>query len=154
MYVLPQLKSVLKIRETSSAICGLLSMYTVRETSLKLTGKVKCLFVRTRDGLLLYAGDLTQTLSRPRRYRHAALAHSTLGAHSGAHPNPEQGFTDRWPRRRCMPEHVRPHSRKTDFLCPPQVSPSVQSVQSLSHVRLCNPTDCSTPGFPVLHYLP
>ena len=27
-------------------------------------------------------------------------------------------------------------------------------VQSLSHVRLCNPTDNSTAGFPVLHYLP
>ena len=26
-------------------------------------------------------------------------------------------------------------------------------VQSLSPVRLCNPTDCSTPGFSVLHYL-
>ena len=26
-------------------------------------------------------------------------------------------------------------------------------VQSLSHVQLCNPMDCSTPGFPVLHYL-
>ena len=24
---------------------------------------------------------------------------------------------------------------------------------SLSHVRLCNPIDCSTPGLPVLHYL-
>ena len=26
--------------------------------------------------------------------------------------------------------------------------------QSLSCVLLCNPTDCSTPGFPVLHHLP
>ena len=25
-------------------------------------------------------------------------------------------------------------------------------VQSLSHVSLCDPMDCSTPGFPVLHY--
>ena len=33
------------------------------------------------------------------------------------------------------------------FVC---VSPSVQS---LSHVRLCDPTDCSTPGFPVRHQL-
>ena len=24
---------------------------------------------------------------------------------------------------------------------------------SLSHVRLCDPMDCSTPGFPVLHYI-
>ena len=28
------------------------------------------------------------------------------------------------------------------------------SVQLLSHVRLCNPMDCSTPGFPVHHQLP
>ena len=28
------------------------------------------------------------------------------------------------------------------------------SVQSLSRVRLCNPMDCSTPGFPVHHQLP
>ena len=28
-----------------------------------------------------------------------------------------------------------------------------QSVQSLSRVQLCDPMDCSTPGFPVLHYL-
>ena len=27
------------------------------------------------------------------------------------------------------------------------------SVQSLSHVRLCDPMDCSTPGFPVHHQL-
>ena len=32
---------------------------------------------------------------------------------------------------------------------------SVQSsVQSLSRVRLCDPMDCSRPGFPVLHQLP
>ena len=30
---------------------------------------------------------------------------------------------------------------------------SHKSVQSLNHVRLCNPMDCSTPGFPVLHQL-
>ena len=29
-----------------------------------------------------------------------------------------------------------------------------QSVQSLHHVRLCDPMDCSTPGFPVHHQLP
>ena len=27
-------------------------------------------------------------------------------------------------------------------------------VQSLGRVRLCSPTDCSMPGFPVLRYLP
>ena len=30
----------------------------------------------------------------------------------------------------------------------------VSSVQSLSRVRLCDPVDCSTPGFPVHHQLP
>ena len=28
----------------------------------------------------------------------------------------------------------------------------VAVVQSLSHVRLCDPMDCSTPGFPLLHW--
>ena len=28
------------------------------------------------------------------------------------------------------------------------------SVQSLSHVRLCDPVNCSTPGLPVRHQLP
>ena len=31
--------------------------------------------------------------------------------------------------------------------------PNVVAVRSLSHVRLCDPVDCSTPGFPVLHHL-
>ena len=31
---------------------------------------------------------------------------------------------------------------------------SMCAVQSLSCVRLCNPMNCSTPGFPVLHGLP
>ena len=31
---------------------------------------------------------------------------------------------------------------------------SLVVVQSLSRVRLCDPMDCSMPGFPVLHYLP
>ena len=30
----------------------------------------------------------------------------------------------------------------------------ISLVQPLSHVRLCNPMDCSTPGFPVHHQLP
>ena len=30
----------------------------------------------------------------------------------------------------------------------------VTVVQPLSHVRLCDPMDYSTPGFSVLHYLP
>ena len=36
--------------------------------------------------------------------------------------------------------------------CP--VKPQVSSVQSLSHVRLCNSMDCSTPGFSVQQQLP
>ena len=28
------------------------------------------------------------------------------------------------------------------------------AVQSLSHLTLCDPTDCSTPSFPVLHWIP
>ena len=31
---------------------------------------------------------------------------------------------------------------------------TVLVIQSLSHVWLCDPTDRSTPGFPVLHHLP
>ena len=31
---------------------------------------------------------------------------------------------------------------------------SIVVVQSLRHVQLCDPMDCSTSGFPVLHYLP
>ena len=31
---------------------------------------------------------------------------------------------------------------------------SVSSVQLLSHVTLCDPMDCSTPGFPVHHQFP
>ena len=30
----------------------------------------------------------------------------------------------------------------------------VDVVQTLSCVQLCDPMDCSIPGFPVLHYLP
>ena len=29
-----------------------------------------------------------------------------------------------------------------------------QSIQSLSHVQLCDPMDCRMPGFPVLHHIP
>ena len=37
---------------------------------------------------------------------------------------------------------------------PPVISAQFSSVQSLSHIQLCNPTDFSTPGFPVHHQLP
>ena len=35
-----------------------------------------------------------------------------------------------------------------------QKSAALSSVQSLSCVQLCDPTDCSTPGLPVYHQLP
>ena len=35
-----------------------------------------------------------------------------------------------------------------------EVGVVVVVVQSLSHVRLCDPMDCSTPGFSVFYYLP
>ena len=47
--------------------------------------------------------------------------------------------------------HLPPQSRTQT---PLPNSPKFSSVQSLSHVRLCNPMDCSTPGFPVHHQLP
>ena len=41
----------------------------------------------------------------------------------------------------------------THLICiSPPNSPFVV-VQSLSHVQLCDPTDCNTPGYPVLHHL-
>ena len=33
-------------------------------------------------------------------------------------------------------------------------APRFVVVQALSRARLCNPTNCSTPGFPVVHHLP
>ena len=36
----------------------------------------------------------------------------------------------------------------------PQTVWLFSSVQSLSHVRLCDPMDCSMPGFPFHHQLP
>ena len=38
--------------------------------------------------------------------------------------------------------------------CQSQIFWTLAVVQSLSYVWLCNPINCSTPGFPVLHYLP
>ena len=48
----------------------------------------------------------------------------------------------------CITAQHLPLLNSTSF------SPVLSSVQSLSHVRLCNPMDCSTPGFPVHHQLP
>ena len=39
-------------------------------------------------------------------------------------------------------------------LRPHYITCFVVVVQSLSCVQLCNPMNCSTPGFPVLHSLP
>ena len=39
-------------------------------------------------------------------------------------------------------------------ICGISISGIFSSVQSLSRVQLCNPTDCSTPSFPVHHHLP
>ena len=36
----------------------------------------------------------------------------------------------------------------------PKYQTTFAVLQSLSCVRLCNPMDCSTPGFPILHHLP
>ena len=49
-----------------------------------------------------------------------------------------------------------PHRRQTLYPLSHQGSPTyaVSSVQSLSHVRLCDPMNCSTPGLPVHHQLP
>ena len=33
-------------------------------------------------------------------------------------------------------------------------TPQFRSVQSLSHVRVVTPKNCSMPGFPILHQLP
>ena len=35
----------------------------------------------------------------------------------------------------------------------PQSRVVVVAIESLSHVCLCDPVDCSTPGFPILYYL-
>ena len=43
-------------------------------------------------------------------------------------------------------------STSTTWEAPQKASQSV--IHSLSHVWLCDPTDCSTPGFPVYHQLP
>ena len=49
-----------------------------------------------------------------------------------------------------MPLRLLPHFSSS--LARPQ-SHQFSSIQSLSHVRLCDPINCSTPGFPVHHQL-
>ena len=55
-----------------------------------------------------------------------------------------------WPNTSCL-WPCQSHSQVARPVCT-EVS-SVQSLQ-LSHVRLCDPMDCSTPGFPGHHQLP
>ena len=40
------------------------------------------------------------------------------------------------------------------YMCYTHICTLISSVQSLSYVWLCNPMDCSTPGFPDHHQLP
>ena len=47
----------------------------------------------------------------------------------------------------CFKQFYSILSYQTNFINIPMV------FQSLSHVRLCDPMDCSTLGFPVFHYL-
>ena len=50
------------------------------------------------------------------------------------------------------PESLTSPAWQVDSL--PLAPPSTIVVQSLSHVWLCDPINCSTPGFHVLHHLP
>ena len=58
-----------------------------------------------------------------------------------------------WPWSRAREKGKRAYEQKTQ---PPLRSAITQfsSVQSLSRVWLCDPMDCSIPGFPVYHQLP
>ena len=61
-------------------------------------------------------------------------------------------FSGRWQppswARRMQTQVVGPFLKSRQRLTP------YVDVQSLSRVRLCNPTDFSMPGFPILHHLP
>ena len=59
----------------------------------------------------------------------------------------------------CSPRAVLNHPKPSpgilrDRILPPTWLSGFSSVQSLSHVRLCDCMDCSTPGSPVHHQLP
>ena len=59
------------------------------------------------------------------------------------------------PTRWVMEEYVLPRTVHNDQgINARRRYQTVSSVQLLSHVRLCNPMDCSMPGFPVHHQLP
>ena len=45
------------------------------------------------------------------------------------------------------------HNQKEQAGSPLGLLETLGAVQSLSRARLCDPMDCSTPGFPVLHHL-
>ena len=102
---------------------------------------------------LLWSGlcdRLTTELEKPAsnltgRGRHCSISTLLQGLRSG----PTSRFPEHW--------DVRIHKAsspkvETSVFCPCCSSP-FSSVQSLSHVRLWNPMDCSTPGFPVHHQL-
>ena len=103
---------------------------------------------------LLWSGlcdRLTTELEKPAsnltgRGRHCSISTLLQGLRSG----PTSRFPEHW--------DVRIHKAsspkvETSVFCPCCSSP-FSSVQSLSHVRLWNPMDCSTPGFPVYRQLP
>ena len=53
-------------------------------------------------------------------------------------------------KRSCLNEELMHHNwRKLTCSNKDPAQPKFSSVQSLSCVRLCDPMDCSTPGFPV-----
>ena len=55
----------------------------------------------------------------------------------------------------CLSSILRIEGKSETFVClaSPSKSQSVQSVQLLSRVRLCDPVNCSTPGLPAHHKL-
>ena len=54
----------------------------------------------------------------------------------------------------CPPQNVDIFKKLPCFKLAATIESSLGAVivQSLSHVQLCNPMDCSMPGFPVLHH--
>ena len=50
-------------------------------------------------------------------------------------------------------EKTSSHKVVWEWFLSNELNPGLSSVRSLSRVRLCDPMDCSTPGFPVHHQL-
>ena len=121
---------------------------------------------------LLLGGDRVQ---RVLEARHRTPRVSSAWALLSSTPNQRPSCRSAPPRPRSLSPPTPPHS-----LYPPQWFSSKRysthqlclhvsllggsqfttiysvllTVQSLSHVHLCDPTDCSTPGLPVRHHLP